>query len=301
MTEGKFEFLLLPVSSVTGMVEPKSFQSFLENAVPGGPQNVALVTIMFANNELGSVNPIKELVRITKEVCGKACLFHTDAAQALGKVPVNVEELQVDLLSVCGHKFYAPKGSGALYIKKGVKVHNVTYGAGHEKGIRPGTENVLVSTGMATALYFAVESIDRFTTNMRNTRDELFKVLKEELAKVNMDFVVNGDIAVALPNTLNCAVFKMIPNHVTGDDVTYISAQRLLMAVGDKVCMSAGSACHSTTDGEIEVSAPLKAVNVDLTRAIGTLRISTGRETTMADVRRAARVVARTAAQQFAE
>ncbi|EPY38636.1 hypothetical protein AGDE_05293 [Angomonas deanei] len=199
MTEGKFEFLLLPVSSVTGMVEPKSFQSFLENAVPGGPQNVALVTIMFANNELGSVNPIKELVRITKEVCGKACLFHTDAAQALGKVPVNVEELQVDLLSVCGHKFYAPKGSGALYIKKGVKVHNVTYGAGHEKGIRPGTENVLVSTGMATALYFAVESIDRFTTNMRNTRDELFKVLKEELAKVNMDFVVNGDIAVALP------------------------------------------------------------------------------------------------------
>lgn len=297
----QFEIVVAPVDRRTGLLNPEDLRRTLRE-IEGGAQQVALVTVMFANNELGSVNDIGALVRVTKEECGQACCFHTDAAQALGKVPVQVEDLGVDLLSVCGHKFYAPKGSGALYIRPGTRVRNTTFGAGHERGIRPGTENVLVDTGMAAALLLAVENMERFTGQMRATRDELSVRLREALSDFNMDYEVNGDLSVALPNTLNCAVFKRVPDKKAGLPVTYISAARLIMTVGDQVCMSAGSACHSTADGaEIEVSGPLKAVGVTLERAIGTLRLSTGRETTLDDVRRAAKIIARHAAQQFAQ
>ncbi|EPY33835.1 cysteine desulfurase [Strigomonas culicis] len=293
---------MAPVNAKTGRLDADLLERFLTEEVPGGPEHVALVTVMFANNELGSVNPIQELVKVVKRVCGDDTLFHSDAAQALGKVPVHVHNTNVDLLSVCGHKFYAPKGSGALYIKPGVTIRNVTFGAGHERGIRPGTENVLLATGMAEALRLSVTRMGEFAGQMRATRDELARVLRDELAKNHMDYVVNGDISCALPNTLNCAVRKHVANHKSGEAFTYISAQRLIIAIGDQVCISAGSACHSTAgDAEIEVSAPLRAVGVDLNRAIGTLRISTGRDTTIEEVRRAARIIARQAAQQFAE
>lgn len=295
------EFRMAPVNERTGQLDVATLRATLE-ALPGGPKSAAVVTVMFANNELGSVNPIADLVRATKELAGTECVFHSDAAQALGKVPVDVSELQLDLLSVCGHKFYAPKGVGALYVKPGVQVRNILFGAGHERGVRPGTENVLLATGMAVALLYAVENLDTFAARMRAARDELARELRKELAEHNMDFEVNGDLSVALPNTLNCAIFKRVPDKKAGLPSTYISAQRLILAVGDQVCMSAGSACHSTAgDEEIEVSGPLKGVGVTLERAIGTLRLSTGRDTTVADARRGARIIARHAAQQFGE
>lgn len=296
------ETIRVAVNARTGQLDPETLRSTLLR-IPEGPQAVAIVSVMFANNEIGSVNDIAELCRVTKEVCGGDCLFHSDAAQSLGKVVVDVAHTNVDFLSVCGHKFYAPKGVGALYVKPGVQVKNILFGAGHERGLRPGTENVLLAAGMAEALLYACSNIEKFAAVMRTTRDELLRVLKAELAAHNMDLVVNGDMSVALPNTLNCAIFKKVPNHKTKEAVTYISAQRLILAVGDAVCLSAGSACHSTAgEGEeIVVSDPLKAVGVGVDRAIGTLRISTGRTTTMDEVRRAAKIIARRAAQQFAE
>ncbi|CAG9582637.1 putative aminotransferase [Leishmania major strain Friedlin] len=289
------------VNPQTGRLDASTLRAILES-LPGGPESVALVSIMFANNEIGAVNDIKELCRVTKELCGAACLFHSDGAQALGKVPVDVQDTNVDLLSVCGHKFHGPKGVGALYIKPGVTVHNILFGAGHERSIRPGTENVLLAAGIAEALLFACNNMDRFSTVMRDTRDELLRVLTVELAAYDMGLVVNGAIAVTLPNTLNCALFRRVPNRKTGSPVTYISAQRLILSAADEVCISAGSACHSTAEGaEILVSDPLKAVQANADRAIGTLRISTGRTTTMDEVRRAGRIIARRAAQQFEE
>lgn len=302
-TEGTpVEIIRVAVNPKTGQLDPETLRQTLQG-VPGGPDSVALVSVMYANNELGSVNPVRELCAATKEICGASCLFHTDAAQSLGKVLVDVMDDNVDLLSVCGHKFNGPKGVGALYIKPGIEIRNVSFGAGHEHGIRPGTENVLLAAGMADALLFACTNLTTIAERMRETRDELCRVLKRELHLHDMDFSVNGDLSIALPNTLNCAVYKKRRNGATGLPVSYISAQRLIMSVGDRVCMSAGSACHSSADAEvnIEVSAPLKAVGVDLNRAIGTLRLSTGRSTTLEEVRRAGKIIARHAAQQFAD
>lgn len=170
---------------------------------------------MYANNEIGTVNDIASLVAVVKEECGKQCLFHTDAAQSLGKIPVNVQHDRVDLLSVCAHKFYGPKGVAALYIRPGVHIKNIIFGAGHENGIRPGTQNVLLVTGMAKALEVAVTHIKQYSANMQATRDELMRVLQQQLHKFDMNFVVNGDISRALPNTLNCAIYKNARDYET--------------------------------------------------------------------------------------
>lgn len=277
--------------------------------LPNGPQSVALVTIMFANNEIGSVNPIKELCALTKELCGKEAVFHTDAAQAIGKVPVSVKDTNVDLLSVCGHKFYAPKGSGALYVRSNesnvagnFKLLPTTFGAGHEFGIRPGTENVLLAAAMSEALLLATETLPETQKHLRATRDAILYGLRSELDKCNMGLVVNGSLETCLPNTLNCALFKKTPNLIHHLPVTYISAARLIISIGHAVCISAGSACHSSAPGEeIPVSTPLQAVGVDLHRAIGTLRISTGRYLSLSEAHRGAVIIGRKASQQFSD
>nr|CCC93132.1 unnamed protein product [Trypanosoma congolense IL3000] len=284
-----------PVDIATGCVNVEEWRKLL-TGLPEGPHSVALVTVMHANNEIGCVNPIAELARLVKEVCGEEALFHTDAAQSIGKVPVDVSTLQVDMLSVCSHKFYGPKGVGALYVRDNVRISNILFGANHENGLRPGTENVLSVTGMAEALRVACEGLIANADKMRETRDELLRVMVEELQKVGMDYVINGSIAFTLPNTLSIALFKR-----TGDGrLMYISAQRLIVSVGDKVCLSSGAACHSSGE-RVEISASLRSVGVDLDRAVGTLRLSTGRGTTLAEVRRAARIIVRRAAQQFGE
>ncbi|EAN96609.1 putative aminotransferase [Trypanosoma cruzi] len=284
-----------PVDVTTGCVNPDQWRQLLLQ-LPGGPRSVALVSVMHANNEIGSVNPIRELVQLVKELCGAEVLFHTDAAQSIGKVPVDVSSLRVDFLSICSHKFYGPKGVGALYVREGVPLQNILFGAGHERGIRPGTENVMQVTGMAVALHIACNNLSENANRMQATRDELLRVIEEELVKVGMRYVANSDIRYSLPNTLNIALYK----EDRAGHPRYISAQRLIYSVGNQVCMSAGSACHSSAQ-EVEVSTPLKSVGVDLPRAIGTLRLSTGRGTSVEEVRRAARIIVRHAAQQFGD
>ncbi|EAN77196.1 cysteine desulfurase, putative [Trypanosoma brucei brucei TREU927] len=289
------EVYRFPVDPRTGCVRTDEWRKLLLE-LPGGPQNVALVTVMHANNEIGGINPIDDLVKLVKEICGEETLFHTDAAQSIGKVPVNVSAMRVDMLSICSHKFYGPKGVGALYVRDGVRIRNILFGANHENGARPGTENVLLVTGMAEALHVACKNLTANAATMRNTRDELFRVIKQEVSKVGMDCVLNGDIDHALPNTLSVALFKVTDSGKR----RYISAHGLIQAVGDKVCMSSGAACHSAEENVV-VSASLRSVGVDLDRAVGTLRLSTGRTTTMAEVRRAARIIVRRAVQQFGE
>lgn len=296
-----FDIHRMVVNKKTGVLDVSIFKSVLDG-LPNGPESVALITVMLANNEMGAINPIADLCREAKKRCGQEVLFHTDAAQGFGKVPVNVEQLSVDFLSVCGHKFYAPKGSGALYVRDRSDVSRILYGAGHEGGLRPGTENVLFASAIATALELVVTSFAAEQKKLRDGRDAIADVLRTELKKCNMDFIVNGDLSSCLPNTLNCAIFKIPSN---GNDnsqspVVYISAPRLISSIGHRVCLSAGSACHSSvSDGEIHISSSLKAVGADEWRAVGTLRISTGRFLALSEAKRAAVIIARAAAQQF--
>lgn len=299
---GSFTCCRVAVNPSTGVLDEPLLRHALQHSIPGGPGRVALVTIMLANNEIGAVNPIADLCRTVKALCGDKAVFHTDAAQAIGKVRVDVDELKVDFLSICGHKFYAPKGSGALYVKDPSTVSRILYGAGHEQGLRPGTENVMFAASLAKALTAAVTTLLKEQEKMKAARDEIVNVLRMELEKFNMSFVVNGSLETCLPNTLNCSIFKNTTDLRNDLAVSYISAARLIQTLGHKVCISAGSACHSSASAEeIVVSAPLKAVGVDIHRAIGTLRISTGRYLSISEARRAAVIIARGAAQQFAE
>lgn len=292
----------VPVSKETGVLSPECLERFLSTTLVSeyhvSPDRVALVTIMHANNELGSVHPIAELVKATKKVCGDGALFHTDAAQSIGKVPVHVEAMGVDYLSVCSHKFYGPKGVGALCVGSTAPMpKKITFGAGHESNLRPGTENIILNCGMVAALERACTDQPLVAAHMRLCRDTLHRVLDEELRKKHgMFFVVNGSLEHALPNTLNIAI---------GYEPTkmFISAQRLILEVGHIVAMSAGSACHSSLkEGEeIAISAPLRAVGVGEARAVGTLRLTCGRFSTEEEMRRAGRFIARRAIQQLAD
>jgi len=241
----------LPVDS-TGMVNPDDVSKAITD-------QTILVTVMHANNEVGTIQPIAEISRITRE---RGVLFHTDAAQSLGKIPVNVSELGVDLLSLAGHKVYAPKGVGALYIRSGIQLEPFMHGAGHESGRRAGTENVLLDVGLGKACELAHEWIgmppvrelrDRFWTDMYGVFGDLV--------------VVNGHPTARLPNTLNVSFIGQ-----SGTDI-------LSSLVG--VAASTGSACHS---GSIESSPVLKAMGVSPGTAIGAIRFSLGRDTTISEV-----------------
>lgn len=292
----------VPVDDITGLLTPDRLQQFLEHdlvTVHGlHPHRVALVSFMHANNELGTVHDIPKLVQVTKRVCGDGAGFHTDASQSIGKVPVQVEAFGVDYLTVCSHKFYGPKGVGALCLgSRALKPLKTSFGAGHEGGLRPGTENIILYAGMAAALTKACADVDAVAQHLRRCRDVLHNELLVELAKKpGMVLQVNGDVTVALPNTLNVAI-KYAPSAM------YISAQRLITDLGHTVALSAGSACHSSLKpGEdIVVSAPLRAIGVDVARAVGTLRLTCGRDSTPSEMRRAARFIARKAIQQIAD
>ncbi len=251
-----FEITYLPVDKY-GMVSPDD----LQNAIR---KETILVSIMHANNEVGTIQPIKKLVKIAKE---HNIFFHSDAAQSLGKIPVDVKGMGVDLLSIAGHKLYAPKGIGALYIKNGVKLEKLIYGADHEQNMRAGTENVLEIVGLGKACELAMENLDKNIEYYKKTRDYLHKLLKEALP----DITVNGHPEQRLPNTLSISFPKVEAN-------TLIS--RL-----EGVAASAGAACHAES---IDVSAVLEAMAVPLDYAMGTIRFSTGRGLSMADIKTAA-------------
>lgn len=229
-----------------------------------------LITIMHANNEVGTVQPIEEISRIAR---ARNITFHTDAAQSLGKIPSDVKALGVDLLSVAGHKIYAPKGIGALYMREGVSPDKFMFGAGQEMGKRSGTENIMEIVGLGKACEIAARDLERNANHMKEMRDLLADGLKERLADIRL----NGHPDKRLPNTLSLS-FKGL------------EANRILEEIGLDVAASAGAACHSDS---IEISHVLEAMNVPMEWAKGTLRFTTGKMTTKDEILRAIDVISR--------
>ena len=228
-----------------------------------------LITLMHANNEVGTIQPIQAVAEVARR---RGIIFHTDAAQSAGKIPTDVHELGVDLLTIAGHKLYAPKGVGALYIRDGIALHPLMRGAGQERGRRPGTENVLEIVGLGAACEVARRDLAKNMARMRETRDELERGLREKIADVR----VNGHPERRLPNTLSISIRG-------------VNANELLTAIEPYVAASAGAACHS---GEVQISHVLRAMGVPVDWARGTLRLSTGRHTTREEARDAVIAIA---------
>jgi cysteine desulfurase len=229
-----------------------------------------LITIMYANNEVGTVQPIEEISRLAK---ARGIVMHTDAAQAVGKVPTDVKTLGVDLLSVAGHKLYAPKGVGALYVRGGLELAKFMHGAGQEKGKRAGTENVLEIAGLGKACEIAARDLAGNMAHMKDMRDRLYQGLQ---ARLGEKIRVNGHPEKRLPNTLSIS-FRGL------------EANRILEEIGLDVAASAGAACHAD---QVVISSVLQAMNVPLEWAKGTLRFTTGRMTTEDEIDRAIKVIA---------
>lgn len=256
-TQG-WELSIVPVDS-TGRVDPAAVAVALR-------EDTALVSIMHANNEVGTIQPVREIAALAH---ARGVLCHTDAAQSVGKIPVDVAALDVDLLSLAGHKFYATKGVGALFVRPGAPIAPVLFGAGHERGLRPGTENVPAVVGLGQAAVLAKAQLDSSQERQRRLRDRLHARLEESIEGL----VLNGHREARLPNTL----------HVSFPGMT---GRELLARVSDVVAASVGSACHSEHDA---VSGVMAAMGCDAQRAAGAVRLSVGRMTTMEEVDRAAR------------
>jgi cysteine desulfurase len=227
-----------------------------------------LVSIMHSNNEVGTLNPIREIAEIARE---RGVLMHTDAAQSLGKVAVNVADLGVDLLTVAGHKLYAPKGVGALYVRRGVEIANLIHGAGHEGGRRAGTENVPYVVGLGKAAEIAAASLPGATERLRALRDRLHDALRRGLGD---RVVLNGHPERRLPNTLNLSF------------VGHVGAELLEKVPG--IAASTGSACH---EGKVSQSPVLCAMRVPPEVGQGAVRLSVGRFTTEKEADRAAELL----------
>lgn len=229
-----------------------------------------LITVMHANNEVGSIQPIKEIAALAKE---SGIGFHTDAAQSAGKIPIDVKKLGVDLLSLAGHKLYAPKGIGALYIKSGTVLEKLIHGADHEQNMRAGTENVLEIVGLGKACEIAEKNSQSYVQQYAKTKNELSRLLKEAIPEMQ----VNGHPDKCLPNTLSVS----FPN---------VEANTLVSRL-DHVAVSAGAACHAES---VDVSTVLQAMNIPIEYAMGTIRLSTGRGNTMQEIEAAAKEIAET-------
>lgn len=231
--------------------------------------DTALVSVMHANNEVGTLQPIAEITAITR---ARGVLLHTDAAQSVGKLPVDVDALGVDLLTIAGHKFGAPKGIGALYVRTGTPIRSILHGADQERGLRPGTENVALIVALGAASALASADLPMLPDRLRTLRDRLH----EGIAAGVPGLQLNGDPQHRLPNTL----------HVSFPGV---SGRDLLAHVADTVAASLGSACHSEHD---TVSGVLAAMGVGAARARGAVRLSVGRSTGTDDIDRAATALA---------
>jgi cysteine desulfurase len=228
-----------------------------------------LVSVMHSNNETGVVQPIRELAKAARLA---GATVHTDAAQSAGKLALSVTELDVDLLSVAGHKLYAPKGVGALYVRERTQLEPLVLGAGHERGLRPGTENVASIVGLGAACDVARASLGAEAERVRALRDRLWQLLSEGAPGV----VLNGHPSERLPNTLNVRFAG-----VRGS---------ALLAAAPEIAASTGSACHA---GGETASAVLLAMGVDPDRALGSVRLTLGRKTSADDVERAAAALCR--------
>jgi cysteine desulfurase len=230
-------------------------------------ERTALVTLMHANNETGTIQPIAEVARAVHDA---GALLHTDAAQSVGKVEARVNDLGVDLLSIAGHKLYAPKGVGALYIRGGVALEPLLRGAGHERGLRPGTENVASIVGLGVACEIASASLAKESARVRALRDELWSLLRAQIPGIAR----NGHESLSLPNTLNVR-FPGVRGSTVLEGAPGIAA-------------STGSACH---EGGESASGVLLAMGLAADDALGSIRLSLGRATTGDDVGLAAELL----------
>jgi len=226
--------------------------------------NTALVACMYANNETGVIFPVEKMADIAKDI-NPSTKFFTDAVQAAGKIPLNVKNTNIDLMSVSGHKFHAPKGVGALYIKKGTLVNPLLIGGHQEHGKRAGTENVPSIIGMGKAAELAVSYLDDENTRVKKLRDRLEKGLLEKIFNAR----INGTRINRVPNTTNISF-------------EYIEGELILLHLSDLgICASSGSAC---TSGSLEPSHVLRAMGIPFTAVHGSIRFSLSRYTTDADV-----------------
>ncbi|MCC7072627.1 MAG: cysteine desulfurase [Deltaproteobacteria bacterium] len=231
--------------------------------------HTVMISVMHSNNETGVLQPVAELARLAR---ARGALVHVDAAQSVGKVPVDVRALDVDLLSVAGHKLYAPKGVGALYVRRGTPLAPFVLGAGHERGLRPGTENVASIVGLAVACEAAARDQEALAARLLRQRDALWRRLAEAVPGL----MLNGHPELRLPNTLNLCFPR-------------VSGSRVLGGAAE-VAASTGSACH---DGHERASAVLLAMGVAPALALGSVRLTLGRGTSDDDVVRAADALAR--------
>jgi cysteine desulfurase len=246
-----FEFTQVAVDGA-GRIDPDDVRRAIT------PRTI-LVSIMHANNEVGTIQPIAEVSRITR---AHGILLHTDAAQSIGKIATDVGTLGVDLLTLAGHKFYAPKGIGALYVRRGTPLEPLIHGAGHEGGRRAGTESALLAAGLGTACDLARELQPR--ERVRTLRDRLWQILQ---TKLGHGVVLNGHPEHRLPNTLNVSFAGC-----TGAEI---------LAQLDGVAASTGSACHA---GRMELSPVLKAMGIPPEIGMGAIRFSLGCDTTQEEI-----------------
>ena len=242
---------VVPVDG-TGMVDPEDIRRAIT------PRTI-LVSVMHANNEVGTIEPVAEIAAIAH---AHGVLVHTDAAQSVGKIPVRVDELGADLLTIAGHKLYAPKGVGALYVRRGVALEPLIHGAGHESGRRAGTESVLLAAALGAACELASDLHPLEET--RRLRDRLWEGLP---ARFGVDVVLNGHPTERLPNTLNVSFVGRV-----GADV---------LAALDGVAASTGAACHADS---VELSPVLRAMGVAPVVGMGAVRLTLGRMTTGAEI-----------------
>ena len=250
-----FEVTYLDVNE-EGFVDLKQ----LEEAIT---DKTILVSIMFANNEIGTIQPIKEIGAICRE---KKVLFHTDAVQAIGSVPVDVKEMNIDLLSLAGHKLYGPKGIGALYIRKGVRIDNLIHGGGQERGRRAGTENIPGVVGLGKAIEIATENIEENRARLTVLRDKLIDGILERIPYARLNGP-RGD--------------KRLPGN-SNISFEFIEGESILLSLDfEGICASSGSAC---TSGSLDPSHVLLAIGLPHEKAHGSLRTTLGAASTEEDV-----------------
>lgn len=250
-----FEVTYLDVDE-NGFVNPKSVEEAITD-------KTILVSVMTANNEIGTIEPIKEIADIAR---AHKVIFHTDAVQAIGHMPINVRELGVDMLSLSAHKFHGPKGVGALYIRNGVRVDNLVHGGGQERGKRAATENLAGIAGMDKALEIAVKNLDRNMKHCEKMRDRLIDGIRKSIPYCRLNGPENNG---RMCNNVNFSF-----QYVEGESI-------LMMLDMNGVAASSGSACAS---GSLDPSHVLMAIGLPHEIAHGSLRLSVGEETTEADV-----------------
>lgn len=260
-----FRITYMPVDTA-GRVSPADIEAVID-------EQTTLITIMHANNETGTLQPIAEIAEIAHR---HGVLMHSDAAQSVGKIPTRLDELPVDLLTIAGHKVYAPKGIGALYVRQGLQLEPIIYGGGQEAGRRAGTENIAYIVALGAACMAAQEQLVESQGRLRQLRDLLQRRLEASLpGSVHL----NGHASERLPNTLNISIDRVI-----GEEV---------LAATPGVASSTGSACH---EGNTDPSPVLLAMGLTRETALGALRLTLGRWSSEEEVEQAATLLVRTIA-----